>query len=100
VVPGRLLSCYLFAYYLGSSVCGTLAGPAGSLSDWPAVTALALALFLACGLLIAWLWHVSFLDKPTFPDGVLRGALTGPSAAAARGCDLADTAQPLPDANP
>jgi YNFM family putative membrane transporter len=99
VVSGRAAFLYLFAYYLGSSVCGTLAGPAGSLSDWPTVTALALALFLACGLLIAWLWHVSFLDKPAFPDGVLRGALTGPSAAAARGCDLADTARPLPDAN-
>ena len=54
-MSGQAAFLYLFAYYLGSSVCGTLAEPAGSLSDWPAVTALALALFLACGLLIAWL---------------------------------------------
>ena len=66
-MSGQAAFLYLFAYYLGSSVCGTLAGPAGSLSDWPAVTDLALALFLACGLLIAWLWHVSFLDEPAFP---------------------------------
>jgi hypothetical protein len=98
-MSGQAAFLYLFAYYLGSSVRGTLAGPAGSLSDGPAVTALALALFLACGLLIAWLWPVSFPDKPAFPDGVPRGALTGPGAAAARGRDLADTAQPLPDAN-
>jgi hypothetical protein len=51
-------------------------------------TALALALFLACGLLIAWLWHVSFLDKPKFPDGVLRGAQVS-GFASRKKCQLA-----------
>jgi hypothetical protein len=37
---------------------GTLAGPAWSLHKWPAVAALALALFLVCGLLVARLWHI------------------------------------------
>jgi len=43
-VSGQAAFLYLFAYYLGSSVFGTLAGPAWSISEWPAVTALALAL--------------------------------------------------------
>ncbi len=55
---GQAASLYLFAYYLGSSVFGTLAGPAWSRGGWPAVAALALALFAACGLFIACLWHV------------------------------------------
>jgi hypothetical protein len=40
-------------------VFGTLAGPAWSRDGWPAVAALALALFAACGLLIAWLWRIT-----------------------------------------
>jgi YNFM family putative membrane transporter len=55
---GQAASLYLFAYYLGSSVFGTLAGPAWSRDGWPAVAALALALFAACGLLIAWLGRI------------------------------------------
>jgi MFS transporter, YNFM family, putative membrane transport protein len=53
VASAQAASLYLFAYYLGSSMFGTLAGPAWSLHKWPAVAALALALFLACGLLVA-----------------------------------------------
>jgi MFS transporter, YNFM family, putative membrane transport protein len=56
---GQAASLYLFAYYLGSSVFGTLAGPAWSRDGWPAVAALALALFAACGLLIALLWRIT-----------------------------------------
>jgi MFS transporter, YNFM family, putative membrane transport protein len=64
VASGQAASLYLFAYYLGSSVFGTLAGPAWSLGEWPTVAALTLALFLACGLLLARLWHIPSLDKP------------------------------------
>jgi MFS transporter, YNFM family, putative membrane transport protein len=58
VAAGQAASLYLFAYYVGSSVFGTLAGHAWSLAGWPAVAALALALFAACGLLTAWLWRI------------------------------------------
>jgi MFS transporter, YNFM family, putative membrane transport protein len=59
VAAGQAASLYLFAYYLGSSVFGTLAGHAWTLAGWPAVAVLALALFTVCGLLAAWLWRIS-----------------------------------------
>lgn len=51
VAPGQAASLYLFAYYLGSSVFGSLAGHAWTLGGWPAVTALTLALLAVAGLL-------------------------------------------------
>jgi YNFM family putative membrane transporter len=63
IASAQAASLYLFTYYLGSSVFGTLAGPAWSRGAWPAVAALALALFLACGLLVAWLWRTSYAHR-------------------------------------
>jgi len=55
VASGQAASLYLFAYYLGSSLFGSLAGPAWTLGAWPLVVALALALVVLTGLLTAWL---------------------------------------------
>jgi YNFM family putative membrane transporter len=63
IPPGQAASLYLFTYYLGSSVFGSLAGPAWTLGAWPAVAALALALLAASGLLAAWLRHIPSLDN-------------------------------------
>ena len=63
IAPGQAASLYLFAYYLGSSIFGSLAGPAWTRGGWPAVAALALALLLASGLLTAWLRHIPALDS-------------------------------------
>ncbi|MBU2664156.1 MFS transporter [Actinoplanes bogorensis] len=41
VPPAQAASFYLFAYYAGSSIFGSLAGTAWSLGAWPAVVALA-----------------------------------------------------------
>jgi YNFM family putative membrane transporter len=58
-------SLYLFAYYLGSSVFGGLAGAAWSAGHWPAVVLLASGLF-AAGLLLALLLRRtrSLLERP------------------------------------
>ncbi len=61
IAPGQAASLYLFTYYLGSSVFGSLAGPAWTLGAWPAVAALALALLAASGLLAAWLRRIPSL---------------------------------------
>jgi YNFM family putative membrane transporter len=53
VASAQAASLYLFAYYLGSSVFGSLAGHAWTLGAWPAVTALALTLLAITGLLTA-----------------------------------------------
>jgi YNFM family putative membrane transporter len=62
VPSGQAASLYLFAYYLGSSVFGSLSGRAWALGAWPAVTALALLLLAVSGLLTAWLRHIPALD--------------------------------------
>jgi YNFM family putative membrane transporter len=62
VACGQAASLYLFAYYLGSSVFGSLAGRAWALDAWPAVTVLALALVAVSGLCAAWLRHTPSLD--------------------------------------
>ncbi|HKG52401.1 MAG TPA: MFS transporter [Actinomycetales bacterium] len=58
-------SLYLFAYYLGSSVFGGLAGAAWTAGRWPAVVLLAGGLF-AVGLVLALLLRRtrSLLDRP------------------------------------
>jgi MFS transporter, YNFM family, putative membrane transport protein len=62
VASGQAASLYLFAYYLGSSVFGSLAGRAWSFGAWPAVVVLSVALVAVCGLLAAWLRHTPSLD--------------------------------------
>jgi len=55
VASAQAASLYLFAYYLGSSVFGNLAGRGWTLGGWPAVVGLALGLLVVCGLLAGWL---------------------------------------------
>jgi YNFM family putative membrane transporter len=62
VAPGQAASLYLFAYYLGSSVFGSLAGRAWTLGAWPGVVLLAFTLAGISGLFTAWLRHVPSLD--------------------------------------
>src|SRR3954469_16890743 len=62
VASGQAASLYLLAYYLGSSIFGSLAGHAWALDAWPAVTVLALALVAVSGLCAAWLRHTPSLD--------------------------------------
>ena len=49
VATGQAASLYLFTYYLGSSVFGSLAGPAWSRAAWPGVVMLAVLLLLGTG---------------------------------------------------
>lgn len=51
VSTGQAASLYLFTYYLGSSVFGTLAGSAWHVAAWPGVVFLAVALLLVTGVL-------------------------------------------------
>jgi YNFM family putative membrane transporter len=62
VPSGQAASLYLFAYYLGSSVFGSLSGHAWTLGAWPAVAVLALLLLVVSGLLTVWLRHIPALD--------------------------------------
>lgn len=62
VASGQAAALYLFAYYLGSSVFGSLAGRAWSAGGWSAVAALALLLMAATGCLATWLRHTPSLD--------------------------------------
>jgi YNFM family putative membrane transporter len=58
-------SLYLFAYYLGSSVFGGLAGSAWTAGRWPAVVALAGGLFtVALALTLLLRRTRSLLDRP------------------------------------
>lgn len=62
IASGQAASLYLVAYYLGSSVFGSLAGTAWSVGAWPAVTTLAVALMLVTAALAAVLRHTPSLD--------------------------------------
>ncbi len=62
VPAGQAASLYLFAYYLGSSVFGSLAGRAWTIGAWPAVVVLSLALVAVTGLLAAGLRRIPSLD--------------------------------------
>ncbi len=62
VASGQAASLYLFTYYLGSSVFGSLAGRAWAVAAWPGVVALTLALLMASGLLTIWLRRIPTLD--------------------------------------
>jgi MFS transporter, YNFM family, putative membrane transport protein len=67
VASGQAASLYLFAYYLGSSVFGSLAGRAWTLGAWPAVVTLALTLLAVSGLLTVRLRHAPSPDPGCFP---------------------------------
>jgi YNFM family putative membrane transporter len=62
VAAGQAASLYLFAYYLGSSVFGSLAGQAWTVGAWPGVVLLSSGLLLVCGLLALWLRRTPSLD--------------------------------------
>ena len=62
VASGQAASLYLFAYYLGSSVFGSLTGRAWTVGGWPGVVVLAAALYLVSGLLALWLRRTPSLD--------------------------------------
>jgi YNFM family putative membrane transporter len=62
VASGQAASLYLFAYYLGSSVFGGVAGGAWTLGAWPAVVALASVLVIAAGVTAVWLRRTPSLD--------------------------------------
>ena len=64
VGTAQAASLYLFAYYLGSSVFGGLAGPTWAAGAWPAVAALALALLAVCAGLACWLRRIPALAGP------------------------------------
>ncbi|AKT51137.1 MFS transporter [Arsenicicoccus sp. oral taxon 190] len=56
-------SLYMFAYYLGSSVCGTVAGAAWSCGGWPLVVAWCAGLVLVAAALAVWLRRVPTLAR-------------------------------------
>ncbi|WP_409483925.1 MFS transporter [Arsenicicoccus dermatophilus] len=60
-------SLYLFAYYLGSSVCGTVAGAAWSAGGWPLVVAWTGGLVLVAVVLALWLRRVPVLAVDPTP---------------------------------
>jgi len=62
VAAGQAASLYLFAYYLGSSVFGSLTGQAWSLAGWSGVVGLAGGLLVVTGLLALWLQRIPPLD--------------------------------------
>jgi YNFM family putative membrane transporter len=59
---GPAASLYLFAYYLGASVFGSVAGQAWSLGGWPGVVGLAGALLVVSGVLALLLRRTQSLD--------------------------------------
>ncbi len=61
VSTGQAASLYLFTFYLGSSVFGTLAGSAWSTGAWPGVVALAFALLATTGALSMYLRRIPTL---------------------------------------
>ncbi|WP_433363448.1 MFS transporter [Actinoplanes sp. CA-142083] len=68
VPPAQAASLYLFAYYAGSSVFGSLSGTAWSLGSWPAVVALASVFVLISGLLAGRLRRVPALAPAARPS--------------------------------
>ncbi len=65
VSTGQAASLYLFAFYLGSSVFGSLAGHAWAVQGWPGVVALATGLLVVTGLLALFLRRTpTLLGRP------------------------------------
>ncbi|MGH3385703.1 MAG: MFS transporter [Nocardioidaceae bacterium] len=65
---GQATSLYLFAYYLGSSIFGGLAGTAWASGGWPMVAGMAAALVLVALLLALALRRTPSLAPPTEPN--------------------------------
>jgi MFS transporter, YNFM family, putative membrane transport protein len=64
VASGQAASLYVFTYYVGSSVFGTLAGHAWSWRGWPAVVALSFVLLATTTLLALGLARTRSLHAP------------------------------------
>lgn len=62
LAPGPAASLYLFAYYLGSSVVGSVAGLAWSAAGWPGVMVLTVTLVAVVAALSQYLRRVPPLD--------------------------------------
>jgi YNFM family putative membrane transporter len=62
VASGQAASLYLVAYYLGSSVFGTVTGRAWTVGGWPAVVLLSTGLVVVTGLLAVWLRRTPSLE--------------------------------------
>ena len=62
VASGQAASIYLFAYYLGSSIFGSLTGRAWTVGAWPGVVLLASSLLFLSALLATWLRRTPSLD--------------------------------------
>jgi YNFM family putative membrane transporter len=76
VPAGQAASLYLFAYYAGSSIFGSLSGTAWSLGSWPAVVLLGSVFVLVSGGLAAGIRRVPALATPgaaaaTAPAGLV-----------------------------
>ncbi|SDM59426.1 MFS transporter, YNFM family, putative membrane transport protein [Nocardioides szechwanensis] len=65
VSSGQAASLYLFTYYLGSSVFGSLGGRAWTVAGWPGVVALSTALLVMTALLAQRLRHTPTLLEPS-----------------------------------
>jgi YNFM family putative membrane transporter len=65
VGPGQAASLYLFAYYAGSSIFGSLSGVAWSTDGWPLVIGLALTVVAISGTVSMTLRRVPALATPT-----------------------------------
>ncbi|MFA6575423.1 MAG: MFS transporter, partial [Nocardioides sp.] len=68
VSTGQAASLYLFTYYLGSSVFGSLGGRAWTVAGWPGVVGLSTALLVVTALLAQRLRHTPTLLEP--PEGL------------------------------
>jgi YNFM family putative membrane transporter len=62
LAPGPAASLYLFAYYLGSSVVGTVSGVAWSTGAWTGVMVLTVGLVIVVGAVSQYLRRVPPLD--------------------------------------
>nr|WP_281381005.1 MFS transporter [Nocardioides panaciterrulae] len=62
IASGQAASLYLFGFYLGSSVFGSLAGTAWSAGAWPAVVTLSVVLVVLAAALAGVLRHTPSLD--------------------------------------
>jgi YNFM family putative membrane transporter len=65
ISSGQAASLYLFTYYLGSSVFGSLAGRAWTDAGWPGVVALSTGLLMVTALLAQRLRHTPTLLEPS-----------------------------------
>jgi YNFM family putative membrane transporter len=62
VAAGQAAALYLFSYYVGSSVFGSVTGQAWSVAGWPGVVLFVGGLLVLTGLLALWLRRIPSLD--------------------------------------